>query len=105
MSPGLMPMRLSITTPASRTGIGCRTATAHRTDDAGKLHQHAVAGGLDQTTAVLDDLRIKKLAAQRFEAFEGAAFIGADQPRIARHIGREDRRQPTSLAHPGSPIA
>ena len=31
---------------------------AHRIDDAGKLHQHAVAGGLDDAAVVLGDLRI-----------------------------------------------
>ena len=40
-----------------------------------------------------------QLAAQRFEAFEGAAFVGADQPRIARDIGREDRGEAADLAH------
>src|SRR5437870_617111 len=32
--------------------------TAHRIDDAGKFHQHAVAGGLDDPAMVLDDFRI-----------------------------------------------
>jgi len=41
---------------------------------------------------LLGDFRIEELAAQRFEAFERAALIGADQPRIPRHVGREDRR-------------
>jgi hypothetical protein len=51
------------------------------------------------------DLRIKKPAAQRSEAFEGAALIGADQPRIARHIGSEDRGETAGLAHVSSPAA
>ena len=54
---------------------------------------------------MLGDFRIEELAAQRFEAFEGAALIGADQPQITRHIGREDRRKPTGLAHVCSPAA
>ena len=35
---------------------------AHRIDDAGKLHQQAVAGGLDDAAVVLGDLRIDELA-------------------------------------------
>jgi hypothetical protein len=54
---------------------------------------------------MLGDFRIEELAPQRFEAFEGAALIGADQPRIARHIGRENRREPTGLAHVPLPAA
>src|ERR1700752_5026049 len=33
---------------------------ADRIDDAGKFHQHAVAGGLDDTAMRLGDLRIEK---------------------------------------------
>jgi hypothetical protein len=53
---------------------------AHRVDDAGKLHQQAVAGGLDQAAAVLGDFRIEEFAPQRLQAFEGAALVSADQP-------------------------
>jgi hypothetical protein len=49
---------------------------AHRIDDAGKLHQQAVAGGLDDAAPVLGDLRLDQLAAQRFEAFERAFLVG-----------------------------
>jgi hypothetical protein len=41
-----------------RSGIACCATTAHRIDDAGKLDQQAVAGGLDDAAAVLGDLRI-----------------------------------------------
>ena len=64
---------------------------AHRIDDAGKLHQQAIAGGLDDAAMVLGDLRIEELAAQRLEAFERAFLIRPHQPRIPRHIGGEDR--------------
>ena len=56
---------------------------AHRIDDAGKLHQQAVAGGLDDAAVVLGDLRIDEVAAQRFEAFERAFLV---RPRT-RYIG------------------
>ncbi len=37
--------------------------------------------------------------AQRFEAFERALLVRSHQPRIPRHIGREDRSEPTGLSH------
>jgi hypothetical protein len=60
-----------------RSGIACCTATAQRTasTDAGKFHQHAVAGGLDDAAMVLGDLRIEKLAAQPLETFERALLV------------------------------
>ena len=78
---------------------------AHRIDDAGKLHQQAVAGGLDDAAPVLGDLRIEELAAQRLEAFERALLVRPHQPRIPRHIGGEDRGETAGLAHVASPAA
>ena len=54
-------MRLSAPTPMSRSAIACCTSTAQRTriDDARKLDQHAIAGGLDDAAVVLGDLRIE----------------------------------------------
>ena len=48
---------------------------------------------------VLGDLRIEELAAQRFEAFERAFLVRPHQPRIAAHIGGEDRGETAGLAH------
>ena len=72
---------------------------AHRVDDAGKFHQQAVAGGLDDAAVVLGDLRIEELAAQRFEAFERAFLVRPHQPRIPRHIGGEDRGETADRRH------
>src|SRR6516165_2614358 len=77
----------------------------HRVDDAGKFHQQPVAGGLDDAAMVLGDLRIGELAAQCFEADERALLVRSHQPRIARRIGGEDRRETARLGHAGSPIA
>jgi hypothetical protein len=52
-----------------------RNRAVHRIDDAGKLHQQAVAGGLDDAAPMFGDLRIDELAVQRFEAFERAILI------------------------------
>src|SRR5262245_52039005 len=101
MSPTLMPMRnsmrLSGGTPALRPVLARCPWQAQR--DASTTLPNSTSNpspvGFDQTAAVLGNLRIEELAPQRSETFEGAALIGADQLRIARHIGRQDRRQPT----------
>ena len=94
-------------TPALRSGIAALhlDGAAHRIDDTGELDEQPVAGGLDDAAVVLGDFRIEELAAQRLEAFEGAVLVGSDQPRIPRHIGGEDRREPAGLAHVASPAA
>ena len=66
--------------------------TAHRVDNAGELGQEAVAGGLDDAPLMLADFRIDQLAAMRLQAIERAFLVGADQTRIARHVGGKDRR-------------
>src|SRR5438309_5616040 len=60
---------------------------------------------------VLGDFRIEELAAQRFEPFERALLVRPHQPRIPRHIGGEDRGEPTfdatrpSRLHSASSVA
>jgi hypothetical protein len=70
---------------------------AHGIDNARKLHQQAVAGGLDDAAMMLGDLRIEEFAAQRLEAFERAFLVRPHQPRIPRHIGGEDRGETARL--------
>jgi hypothetical protein len=83
-----------------------RDRAAHRIDDARKFQQQAVAvvlvPGLDPGDApvVLDDFRIEKLAAQRFEAFKRAFLVCSHQPRIAGHIGSNDRGRRVWLTSP-----
>src|SRR5712671_73268 len=78
---------------------------AHRIDDAGKFHQQAVAGGLDDAPVVLGDLRIDKFAPQRLEAFERTFLVRLHQPRIPRHIGGEDRGETASGSHARAPFS
>ena len=40
---------------------------------------------------MLADLRVDELAAMRLQAFVRAFLIRTHQPRVARHIGGEDR--------------
>ena len=72
---------------------------AHRIDDAGELDQEAVAGVLDDAAAVLGDLRIDQLAQVRLEALVRALLIRPHQPRVARHIGGEDRGEAADRGH------
>ena len=67
---------------------------AHRVDDAGKLYEQAVTGGLDDAPAMLLDLGIAQLSSDRLQRRERAFLVLAHQPRIARNIGRQDRREP-----------
>ena len=60
--------------------------TAHRVDDARKLDQQAVTGGLDDAAPVLIDFRIDQLPEMRPEAFVRAFLIGAHQARVTRHV-------------------
>ena len=83
-------VRLSIRVPLGHRLLH-RDPAADRIDDARKLHQHAVAGGLDDPAVMLGDFRIEEFPAQRFETFECAFLVRPHQPRIAGHIGGEDR--------------
>src|SRR5262249_32092797 len=80
---------------------------AHRIDDAGELGKEAVAGRLDDATAMLGDFGIAEFTANRPQRRQGALFARAHQPRIARDIDRQNGRQPAldpPLAHSsGSP--
>ena len=68
-------------------------------DHTAELDQQPVAGGFDQAATMLDDFWIKEFAAQRSKAFEGAALIGANQPRVAGHIGGEDGGEAADRRH------
>ncbi len=64
-----------------------------RVDGAGELHQHAVAGQLDDAAAALGQQRHELLLADGAQPGDGAALIPAHQPGVADHIGSQDRRQ------------
>ena len=70
-----------------------------------ELDQQPVAGRLDDAAFMAADLRIDQLGAKRLEPAERSFLVGFDQARIAGDICREDRREPTGLAHVPSPIA
>jgi hypothetical protein len=72
---------------------------AHSVNNARKLDQQPVAGGLDDATVVLLDLGIGQFTPQRFEAFERAFFVHPHQSRIARDIGGQDRSKTSGYGH------
>jgi hypothetical protein len=74
-------------------------------DHTGKFDQQPITGRFDNTATVFGDLRVDNLRPDRPEPVEGAFFVHPDQPRIARHIGGEDRGKAASLAHVPSSIA
>jgi hypothetical protein len=71
---------------------------AHRIDDAGELDEQPVPGRLDDAAAVLLDLRVAQLAADRFQRGERAFLVRTHQPRISGNIGGQDRGEWRSLS-------
>jgi hypothetical protein len=78
--------------------------TAHRVDDTAELGKEAVAGSLDDATAMLGDFGITELTANRPQRRERALLIFAHQPRIAGNIDRQNGRQ-SSLDPPFAHLA
>jgi hypothetical protein len=65
-----------------------------RVDDTGKFGQKPVAGGLDDAPAMLGNLGLGHLPAQRHQGCMRAFLVGAHKPAVARDIGRENAREP-----------
>jgi hypothetical protein len=66
-------------------------STADRVDDAGEFREHSIAGILYDAPAMLPDLRIDEIAEMPSQPLMCALLIRSHQPRIAGHIGGEDR--------------
>jgi hypothetical protein len=62
--------------------------TTHRIDGAGKLDQHAVAGGFDDVAAMFGDGGIDERLPERLELRQRAFFVAAHQTAIAGDIRR-----------------
>ena len=76
---------------------------AHRVDHAAELDDAAIAGALDDAAMVHGDGGIDQVAAQRPQPRQNSVFVGAGEPRIADHIGHQDRREFSGLAHGAKP--
>ena len=67
----------------------------HRIDDAGKLHQRAVTGQLDDAAVKLVRLGLDEFLLDRFELSKRALFVLRHKPAVADHVGYDDRCKPS----------
>ena len=71
----------------------------HRVDDAAELDDAAIAGALDDAAMVHGDSRIDQVASERPQPRQNPVLVGPGKPRIADHVGHQDRGELSSLAH------
>jgi len=64
---------------------------AHRVDNASMLDEHAVTGGLDDTTPVFPDFRIDEFFAVPLELAQRTFLINAHQPAVTGNIACPNR--------------
>ena len=74
----------------------------HCVDDAAELDDAAVAGALDDAAVMHRDGRVDQVAAKRPKAREDSILIRTRKPRVADHVGHQDRRELSGLAHGAS---
>ena len=75
----------------------------HRVDDAAELDDCAIAGALDDAPMVHGDGRVDQVAAERPQPRQNPVLVGSGEPRIADHVGHQDRGQFSGLAHGATP--
>ena len=71
----------------------------HRVDDAAELDNCAVAGALDDASVVHGDGRVDQVASERPQPRQNPVLVGSGKPRIADHVGHQDRGQFSGLGH------
>ena len=67
-------------------------------DHAAELNDQAVAGALDDAPVMHGDGRVDQVAAKGPKAGESSIFIRTRKPRVADHVGNQDRRDLPGLA-------
>src|SRR4029077_15120989 len=75
----------------------CRTA--QRVDRTAEFYEQAVAGRLDDPAIMPLDGRIDQLCPDRLQPLQCTRLIGANQPRIADHIGGENGGETAGGGH------
>ena len=75
----------------------------HRVDNTPELDDRAVAGALDDASAMGGDSRVDQIAAEAAQARKCPVLVGSGKPRIADHVGHQDRGQFSGLAHGATP--
>ena len=81
-------------------------SAAGSVNDAGKLDQIAITGGLDDASPILSNFRIDKFTPIGHERGKRAFLVGTHQPAVACNIGCQDGSQPsfdTRLRHKKRP--
>jgi hypothetical protein len=63
-----------------------RPGAAHGGNDTAELDDAAVAGTLDDPSAMQGDCGIDRIAAQRAQSRQSTIFVGAREPAVADHI-------------------
>jgi len=71
-------------------------------DHAAEFNDTAAAGALDDAAAMHRDGRVDQVAAKGPKASEDSIFIRTRKPRVADHVGHQDRREFPGLAHGAS---
>ena len=65
---------------------------AQRIDDAGEFDQQAIARGLHQAPAVVEDARFEDLGAMRRERGDRAFLVESDKAAVTGDVGRQHGR-------------
>ena len=88
-------MRFSGDSPAFALGHAVLhfDRAAHGVDHAAELDDRAVAGALDDAAVVGGDGRVEQVAAKPSKARQCSVLVGSCKPRVADHVGDQDRRQ------------
>src|SRR5262249_7155659 len=66
----------------------------HRVDDAVKLQQHTVAGGLDEAAMVLGDSGIDEFDPVGLEACKRPGLVDLHEPAVTDPVGGDHRSEP-----------
>jgi hypothetical protein len=74
----------------------------HCVDDTPELDNCAIAGAFDDAPMVDGDGRIDQVAAKGPKASKDSIFIRTSKPRVADHVGDQDRRELSGFAHGAS---
>src|SRR5580704_12980694 len=75
----------------------------HCVHDAAELDDTAVARALDYAAVMHRDSRVDQIAPKGPKASERTVLVGSRKPRIADHVGHQDRGQFSGLAHGATP--
>ena len=75
----------------------------HCVDDAAELDDRAVPSALDDVAVMHRNSRVDQVAPKGPEPRQNPVLVGSGKPRIADHVGHQDRGQFSGLAHGATP--